>query len=712
MATGKRLQDQNANKRPSYEKMIAAAIASNNYSKRGVSRQRIANYIRKNYNVPRGSLFKSAVLSALKWGIDSGLWCFGETKRRYKFIDHKDKLKKQRRRRRHQQRLSKNRKNTSKQENRNLRSTFIRLSEREIHIQKRIDQLDSVLAIFPTESDMARTARSSIRNDDSNDTTDSRQQTEQTIIQSNGNQINIISSDHIHGSNNHVDVANERALTDQDKNLLIIIDDIARTESSDQMRGCGETEQERQVPQQDESVQSSATQIQAMEQEHASKFDVLKRSHDERLKLVEAKWRKRLDAMKRDNEEELDNLLKMKKNKKTDNHSPGTNSLICSQTEHHTDSANVDVPANKSKFHIALCQQVKSAGKISDLLGILDRMPFSDVKDFLRDSINETGTDDVRTVYHNLVSINEILSDNVLQCILSFGHCNQNRTVCQLWNRLNQQNEENILRVLYDAVDDQTLGGTLGPLPQGMSILIVHPSRSTLTPLEIRRGYTGPLTSLHNAIYDNRRVLLHPGSYRYKDLHARFQNVQHIGLGNGCSIEFKDGFVTGDKAKLHFVNIRCIISGNVRLPLESAVVFERCTFQIMDGCSLVVEGNTCLDIRNCHFQAHPTIIGNPNTQKAIYIRTSAQKVCISESTFSDFACCVIIFQRGRLCKDIQITNNRFHNTTRYPKHVVALIPHGISTDEVNAACLLHGNTSTNTLDPNIVHIARSLNHRI
>ena len=404
MADDERSREQNVNERPTYEKMIAAAIASNNYSKRGVSRQRIANHIRMNYNVPQGSLFKSALLSALKWGIDSGLWCFGETKRRYKFIDHKDKLKTQRRGRRHTQRLSKNRANTSNRKNRDnishLLSTFKRLSEKEMDIQRRMDQLDSIIAILPTEDDMARTTRSSILNDTSIDNTNSTEQLDR-------NQLGIASPEQMNAE-----------LVAQKHEIVISIENGGQSLMESQ------------------------------------RINEIARTASEAMIVSDINWKLTMGD-KSEDDDELEN------------------------EESH------------SLAHIALRQHIHRAEETSDLLcmlshshfiqGLLDFITLEDLQRFLLDKVNKMDNITAHMAHCDALPINEVLPEDVMRHVLSFGHLNQNRTVCRQWNRLNKQNEETTLRAMYNALDNRNLES----LGSAVQTWIVHPTRPTLNPLEI-----------------------------------------------------------------------------------------------------------------------------------------------------------------------------------------------------------------------------------
>lgn len=173
------------------------------------------------------------------------------------------------------------------------------------------------------------------------------------------------------------------------------------------------------------------------------------------------------------------------------------------------------IPTDDSRFQTALLYQVISAKETSELLRILEFIKISDLQSFLYDKINEMDIKRARNLHHQVVPMSDVLSDDVIQRILSFGHCNQNRTVCQRWNRLNEQNEENTFRAIYEAVDDLNLD----PVAPGILTWIVHPTRRewVLYPFEARRGFQGPVRGIVDVPqHVSSRVLVHPGSYRYE----------------------------------------------------------------------------------------------------------------------------------------------------------------------------------------------------
>lgn len=89
-----------------------------------------------------------------------------------------------------------------------------------------------------------------------------------------------------------------------------------------------------------------------------------------------------------------------------------------------------------------------------------------------------------------LSSIKEMPS--IMRHILSFGHCNHNRTVCKEWNCLNKQNEENMLWKMYQSITDENQ--KIEYIPRNTWVL--HATRPKLHAIEKQLGFYGPLRNL------------------------------------------------------------------------------------------------------------------------------------------------------------------------------------------------------------------------
>lgn len=73
---------------PPYIRMVFEAITSTRHAGKGVSRAKVASYIKANYeNIAEGPQFNSCLRRALKDGIDRGVLENGETIQRYKITN-------------------------------------------------------------------------------------------------------------------------------------------------------------------------------------------------------------------------------------------------------------------------------------------------------------------------------------------------------------------------------------------------------------------------------------------------------------------------------------------------------------------------------------------------------------------------------------------------------------------------------------------------
>ena len=332
-----------------------------------------------------------------------------------------------------------------------------------------------------------------------------------------------------------------------------------------------------------------------------------------------------------------------------------------------------------------------------------------------------------RNVHRSVIPINVIMPEDIMRHILSFDNVNHHRTVCQQWNRLNKQNEEKMLRDMYQSVDDRNIE-SLGP-----NILkrILHPTRQRLHPLEIRLGYERIVSSLDD-LPGNARVLVHPGSYRYffSGFHIE-ANVQFIGLTSNCQIELREddmGAFRGHDGKQHFENISVKIIGDVQLQrlASGSILFERCLFEF-DDHSCLTPGATHEShshvFKRCTFQNHQTLClaikGSTDVidcqftccadLSIIYedgaitlglvqpIIANVAKVRINNNTFTDFNFGVMFLRPPSLFNRIEITNNRFHNIAR--GYIAAVHQNESCASTILEKCLLQGNTSTGGCPP-------------
>ena len=164
-----------------------------------------------------------------------------------------------------------------------------------------------------------------------------------------------------------------------------------------------------------------------------------------------------------------------------------------------------------SEFGSALHNFVSETSASVHLFKLLMLVDIEDLKAFAHQQIDKMGDNTLRNAHHTALSMNHILSSDVVQHILSFGSFWEkihNRSVCKQWNRLYKLNEENKLRIAYQRIRNQYPE----PLPPGNKTWVLHHVRRHLHPIEQRLDLHGPLRNLDDIVHrckSGDRVLIH-----------------------------------------------------------------------------------------------------------------------------------------------------------------------------------------------------------
>ena len=88
---------------------------------------------------------------------------------------------------------------------------------------------------------------------------------------------------------------------------------------------------------------------------------------------------------------------------------------------------------NFQKYQHALHQHIDTKASVHGLLSILKCVDMTVLQQFAHSFVNTLDPEATSSVYHRALSINEVLSDDAMQHVLSFLHPNRNRTVCKIW---------------------------------------------------------------------------------------------------------------------------------------------------------------------------------------------------------------------------------------------------------------------------------------
>ena len=183
--------------------------------------------------------------------------------------------------------------------------------------------------------------------------------------------------------------------------------------------------------------------------------------------------------------------------------------------------------------------ETDAVSTIGDLLPFVNQASdaaFEEIKSAIRCDIDKMSLEKTNHIFYHLLSIHTVFPGDLMQHILSFGHCNHHRDVCKRWNALNTQNETNMLCSMYESVNSQY------PETANTNTWIMHAQRPHLHDVEVRRGYQGPLGHLSDAeecCQPGDRILVHEGTYWYSDVNVA--DIHFIGVTNKSSICFVYG---------------------------------------------------------------------------------------------------------------------------------------------------------------------------
>ena len=308
----------------------------------------------------------------------------------------------------------------------------------------------------------------------------------------------------------------------------------------------------------------------------------------------------------------------------------------------------------------------------------------------------------VTTTLDHPFPINQVFPEDVMQHILSFGHCNQNRSVCQQWNRHNIQNEENDVRGMYQSVKE------LCPVPRPRNTwFLLGKQRPTLDALQKQMAPCGPLRSLKEATKKCKqgdRVLVHP-EYDGSASRSNWNDsnwshwIRHLSFIGVCDGRSRDGHqCTMSPSIKHLVGEvlfeNLYIDGFQHHGIGGMVkvTFSRCTIDF--SRMLVVPWLASLEIRDCIVINSHCI----NKKRAIIsISPWANEVIITNSTFKNVNECIRITRHlvdGVVTSitpsvRILITDNVFqsHSNSEHPV-IVETGPDG--KGQINQ-CVMSGN---------------------
>ena len=370
---------------------------------------------------------------------------------------------------------------------------------------------------------------------------------------------------------------------------------------------------------------------------------------------------------------------------------------------------------DSSPFTSALYELTDEKSTASDLSVFCQFLQLSDLRIFIQQQIDNMSVSAARMAYYRLLSINRVLPNDVVQHILSFGHCNQNRDVCKQWNCLNIQNEKNMLQKMYRSMMER-YPKSFAP---DSNTWVMYPGRPSLHPIEIEMGLKGPLAPEmvnDDVMKPGDRVLVHDGKYIFEShLTSSKMLVHFIGLSPWSRERTVITLGRATYCEQYLFDNLCVHMScrDIGMEINQKLMIQNCTIKLKR--SLDVEQGGSLKMKDCHLILDRDPMGYHSGGDAIHVVPSANEVNISGTTFQGFRRGVVI--RGEYDvqeKDlnfvrISITNNNFDGITGYPVSRRAQ-PRENDQDAAVAAihaekCHLDGNVDVESseYDPNTVH---------
>eukprot|EP01083_Nonionella_stella_P118322 353206_1 len=186
----------------------------------------------------------------------------------------------------------------------------------------------------------------------------------------------------------------------------------------------------------------------------------------------------------------------------------------------------------------ALMDYIKSSQCIEDLnlvswVGII---PLLELKYFLVQQVRKFTESDTRKAYFNALSLNDILSTDLITHVLSFNHFPHNGAINQtdkMWNKCSRQVTVSQNKERQQIMDDYDMNYN----EKVNNVWIVDLNRKELSKEETSAGYRGPISDLVTALElceSGDKLLVNEGEYckTVKTPTRIDKSIQIIGIGN------------------------------------------------------------------------------------------------------------------------------------------------------------------------------------
>eukprot|EP01084_Bolivina_argentea_P174586 302394_1 len=232
------------------------------------------------------------------------------------------------------------------------------------------------------------------------------------------------------------------------------------------------------------------------------------------------------------------------------------------------------------QFRQELQTFVNCANSIDDLLPILYNMNLNVIKTTINQQFNHESDTNLRKTYYDLMSLEKILSQDVLQHILSFSGFHIEKRVNKKWKYLSEINEKHHLQKIYNSFTPNT---------KQNKIFIVDKHRNKRNSIEIDLGFDKLTNDINKALKRCKKgdkILIHDGLHdiQYDSIQ---DDIHLIGVGHNVVFHVKNGFsIRGFPCcKVYMENIQFTFTNSDSNDNETAMYVQSSSNLTMKNCS-------------------------------------------------------------------------------------------------------------------------------
>ena len=265
---------------------------------------------------------------------------------------------------------------------------------------------------------------------------------------------------------------------------------------------------------------------------------------------------------------------------------------------------------------------IESASIKNELCFIVKALPLSNIKCAILEEIKKLNVEQQLQICYKILSIIDLLHDDMLQYIISFNEFEETRLINKKFNVLTEKNEKKYYKELYELINENQDNVS-------NKTYIVNQNKLSLHSIERKLKYIGPYCDLNIVIKkcnDGDRVLVHSGTYPVYDAVFIEKNIQIIGLTNTSYMECdKTTFINSDNIELQNMKILSYnIEQLITICRGSGLKAFGCSFEsapnIITQTLIWVCHEANLMVNNCEFREAKEAVGMSPIAQHIDIR--------------------------------------------------------------------------------------------